>query len=174
MLENIEFLAKWANMRREKANSISEIERNSGQVKLGRVVGVLTYETIVLTLLQVQRTLIPSNTATLADFLPWILLTFLPIVPISIYHFVPQRSRLRRALFFGWEGIWVVVFFYIQVLSQYEGMIPNTLQLFGAMIPVTWLIFPALFLPLIILYLNEILDTRFVLWRFWKFVRIHL
>lgn len=105
--QNVDFLNKWAMMRRERAKSIFEIERNSGQVVLGKIVGVLTYETIALTLVQIERTLI-SNPPIVDFLLPWIMVILFPFIPIATGHYFADHWRARVL---GYEFGCVILFF---------------------------------------------------------------
>jgi hypothetical protein len=54
-VENVQFMIEWATMRRERAERVFGLERRGSELRLEKLIIVLTYETIALTLVQVFR-----------------------------------------------------------------------------------------------------------------------
>lgn len=60
-LKNIKFMIEWTTMRNQRAQNIFDHESRGSEHRLGNLVLLLTYETIVLTLVQVARSFFETD-----------------------------------------------------------------------------------------------------------------
>ncbi|HXW36913.1 MAG TPA: hypothetical protein VEJ36_03285 [Nitrososphaerales archaeon] len=92
--ENLEYMKKWTAMRREDAHAVSEMDRHSSQVAVQKLIGFLSYEIIILTFVQVYRTIYttPVHDPFWLLLVPVIIAVFAPVAWVAIEHFRMPRN----------------------------------------------------------------------------------